>query len=261
MSERSHPERLWSRRFWAARPIARKAALPFLSVWVVHRADGTPRRSARHRIGEPQKLVGKANCYHRTGYSKGLGDGPPGPNSHDAGSFGNLPAPQPSCIRWAKAGRDDVLRPDDPNLIEQVAASSLLVTVHVLGAPRIRIEGHIVGAHLSLFAGVFGGPSRIVKLIGHAKSAHAARGCPTLLNGDEAAIGGSESPVDVKQSRRQHERRNNFGHKAHLDLLAVIEKTPPGQHPFRRSSAWIKGKNPKARLRQQEQSTERFSGA
>jgi hypothetical protein len=146
-------------------------------------------------------------------------------------------------------------------LIEQVAASSLLVTVHVLGAPRIRIEGHIVGAHLSLFAGVFGGPSRIVKLIGHAKSAHAARGCPTLLNGDEAAIGGSESPVDVKQSRRQHERRNNFGHKAHLDLLAVIEKTPPGQHPFRRSSAWIKGKNPKARLRQQEQSTERFSGA
>jgi hypothetical protein len=110
-------------------------------------------------------------------------------------------------------------------LIEQVAASSLLVTVHVLGAPRIRIEGHIVGAHLSLFAGVFGGPSRIVKLIGHAKSAHAARGCPTLLNGDEAAIGGSESPVDVKQSRRQHERRNNFGHKAHLDLLAVIENT------------------------------------
>jgi hypothetical protein len=140
------------------------------------------------------------------------------------GASGIYPAPQPSCIRWAKAGRDDVLRPDDPNLIEQVAASSLLVTVHVLGAPRIRIEGHIVGAHLSLFAGVFGGPSRIVKLIGHAKSAHAARGCPTLLNGDEAAIGGSESPVDVKQSRRQHERRNNFGHKAHLDLLAVIEK-------------------------------------
>jgi hypothetical protein len=47
------------------------------------------------------------------------------------------------------------------------------------------------------FAGAFGRPLRIVELIDHAKSAHAARGCPTLLNGEEAAIGGSESAIDV----------------------------------------------------------------
>src|SRR5262245_9222857 len=69
----------------------------------------------------------------------------------------------------------------------------LLITVHILGAPRIRIVGQMVGGRsYLLFAGVFGvgGPPRIVKLIDHAKSAHAARGCPTLLNGEEAAIGG-----------------------------------------------------------------------
>jgi hypothetical protein len=83
-------------------------------------------------------------------------------------------------------------------------------------------------------------------LIDHAKSAHAARGCPTLLNGEEAAICDSESPVDVKQRRCQHECRNKFGHKAHLDLLAVFGKNTGWPASIPSSKTWIKVKNPKA---------------
>src|SRR4029450_1673209 len=38
-------------------------------------------------------------------------------------------------------------------------------------------------------------PTRIVKLIDHAKSTDAAHGCSTLLKGEEAAIGATASPT------------------------------------------------------------------
>jgi hypothetical protein len=105
-------------------------------------------------------------------------------------------------------------------------------TIRIKGAPRIRIVRHLVGAGVSPFARTLGRPFRIVKLIGHAKTS-AAHGRPTLLDGKEAAVGGSESPVDVKQRRCQHKRRNNFGHKAHLHLLAAIGKNTVWPAPFR----------------------------
>jgi hypothetical protein len=73
-------------------------------------------------------------------------------------------------------------------------------------------------------------------LISHATSTDAAHGCPALLNGEEAAIGatdtaaptrilGAPSSIIAGQSGggclRQHrwhhdERRRNLGHNAHL---------------------------------------------
>jgi hypothetical protein len=100
-------------------------------------------------------------------------------------------------------------------------SAGLSPTIRIKGAPRIRIVRHLVGAGVSPFARTLGRPLRIVKLIGHAKTG-APYSRPTLLDGKEAAVGGSESPVDVKQRRCQHKRRNNFGHKAHLHLLAAI---------------------------------------
>jgi hypothetical protein len=40
----------------------------------------------------------------------------------------------------------------------------LLITIRILGAPRIWIVGHRVGAYLLSFVGAFGRPLRIVKL-------------------------------------------------------------------------------------------------
>jgi hypothetical protein len=118
-------------------------------------------------------------------------------------------------------------------------------TIRIKGAPRIRIVRHLVGAGVSPLARTLGRPLRIVKLIGHAKTS-AAYGRPTLLKGEEAAIGGSESAVDVNQRRCQHERRNNSGHKAHLDLLAVFGKNTVWPASIPPSKTWIKVKNPKA---------------
>jgi hypothetical protein len=59
---------------------------------------------------------------------------------------------------------------------------------------------------------------RIVKLIGHAKSTDAADGCSALLDGKEAAIGGTESTIAgcLKQHRHHNEHHRNLAHKAHL---------------------------------------------
>jgi hypothetical protein len=40
-------------------------------------------------------------------------------------------------------------------------------------------------------------PTRIVKLIRHAKSTDAAHGCPALLKGEEAAIGATATPARI----------------------------------------------------------------
>ena len=67
--------------------------------------------------------------------------------------------------------------------------------VRIPCAPRIRIVRHRVGAYPLLFVGAFCRPLRIVKLIGHTKSANAAHGCSTLLKGEEAAIGLSQTTI------------------------------------------------------------------
>ena len=74
-----------------------------------------------------------------------------------------------------------------------------------IGSPGLRIVGHHVGAHLSLFAGVFGWLSRIIKLIWHAKATDAAQGRSTLLDGKEPAVG-AETHIArcVEQRHREY---------------------------------------------------------
>jgi hypothetical protein len=59
-----------------------------------------------------------------------------------------------------------------PHSDVEAMAGVLIPGVRIKGAPRIRIVGLRVDAHLSsllLVTGAFGRPVRIVKLIGHAK--------------------------------------------------------------------------------------------
>ena len=50
-------------------------------------------------------------------------------------------------------------------------------------------------------------PTRIVKLIRHAKSTDAAHGCPALLNGEETAIGGAASLTRILARTIEYYRR------------------------------------------------------
>src|SRR5207342_2367343 len=87
----------------------------------------------------------------------------------------------------------------------------------ILGAPRIRIVGHLVAPYFSLLARACGSLHWIVKLIGHAKSTHAAQGYSTLFNGEEAAIAGTETTIAGCLKHRWHhnERHHNLGREAH----------------------------------------------
>src|SRR5262249_13448954 len=93
-------------------------------------------------------------------------------------------------------------------------------------------------------------PTRIVKLIRHAKSTDAAHGCPALLNGEEAAICatptftrilGAPSSIIAGQSGggrlrlqhcHQHGRRQNLGHRA--SLLEITPRTQNHSSVYRR---------------------------
>ena len=133
-------------------------------------------------------------------------------------------------------------RPERFDKVAQV----LLFTFRIFGAPRIRIVGHRLGACLSPFAGAFGRPLRIVKLIGHAKSTDAAHGRSTLLKGEKAAIGGGETTIGgcVKHRHHQRERRHKPGHKAHFAapdfVVAPGSKYPTSAAIFRQCSRGVR---------------------
>jgi hypothetical protein len=81
-------------------------------------------------------------------------------------------------------------------------------------------------------------PTRIVKLIRHAKSTDAAHGCPALLNGEEAAIGatasgtrilGAPSSIIAGQSaggrlrqRRRHNDERRYSSVTHPRALLLL---------------------------------------
>jgi hypothetical protein len=68
---------------------------------------------------------------------------------------------------------------------------------------RAAVTAHgVCGSFLSIAMPQAAAAPRIVKLMGHAKSTDAAHGCPTLLNGEEIAIGGTAKFTRIQSAPR-----------------------------------------------------------
>src|SRR4029453_10211629 len=93
-------------------------------------------------------------------------------NGSRSPKLGRTILPRSRAARTARPSRGSFSEGCPGNLRRSFMAGVLIPGVRIKGAPRIRIVGLRVDAHLSsllLVTGAFGRPGRIVKLIGHEK--------------------------------------------------------------------------------------------